>query len=170
MYKRQEYLAGAGRIGLGWGESGGEAAALMSTERYLAADGIENVIRVLSDLEDEKYPDLDFVELNACAGGCVGGVLQVENPYIAKAKMKHLRRTMPVSLNHITDELAELVRWDRDVRYNLSLIHICPAKRRCCMRWRPTCCPFGRVFRSACGSRASHNTKRRKDSLSGVFQ
>ena len=113
-----EYLAGAGRIGLGWGESGGEAAALMSTERYLAADGIENVIRVLSDLEDEKYPDLDFVELNACAGGCVGGVLQVENPYIAKAKMKHLRRTMPVSLNHITDELAELVRWDRDVRYN----------------------------------------------------
>ena len=69
----------------------------MSTERHLAADGIENVIRVLSDLEDEKYPDLDFVELNACAGGCVGGVLQVENPYIAKAKMKHLRRTMPVS-------------------------------------------------------------------------
>ena len=99
-------------------EAGGEAAALMSTERYLAADGIENIIRVLSDLEDEKYPDLDFVELNACAGGCVGGVLQVENPYIAKAKMKHLRRTMPVSLNHITDDLAQLVHWDQNVRYN----------------------------------------------------
>ena len=96
-----EYLSLSGRIGLGWGESGGEAAALMTTERYLAADGIENVIRVLSDLEDEKYHDLDFVELNACSGGCVGGVLQVENPYIAKAKMKHLRRTMPVSLSLI---------------------------------------------------------------------
>ena len=83
-----DYLASAGRIGLGWAESGGEAAGLVSTDSYLAADGIENVIRVLEDLEDEKYQNLDFVELNACAGGCVGGVLQVENPYIAKAKIK----------------------------------------------------------------------------------
>ena len=113
-----EYLSLSGRIGLGWGESGGEAAALMTTERYLAADGIENVIRVLSDLEDEKYHDLDFVELNACSGGCVGGVLQVENPYIAKAKMKHLRRTMPVSLNHLTEASAGLVHWDKALAYN----------------------------------------------------
>lgn len=113
-----DYLSNSGRIGLGWGESGGEAAALMTTERYLAADGIENVIRVLSDLEDEKYQDLDFVELNACSGGCVGGVLQVENPYIAKAKMKHLRRTMPVSLNHLTEDVARQVSWDRTVSYN----------------------------------------------------
>ena len=90
----------------------------MTTERYLAADGIENVIRVLSDLEDEKYHDLDFVELNACSGGCVGGVLQVENPYIAKAKMKHLRRTMPVSRNHLTDDAAEQVAWDDELNYN----------------------------------------------------
>ncbi len=113
-----DYLSNSGRIGLGWGESGGEAAALMTTERYLAADGIENVIRVLSDLEDEKYQDLDFVELNACSGGCVGGVLQVENPYIAKAKMKHLRRTMPVSLNHLTEDVARQVSWDQAVSYN----------------------------------------------------
>ena len=113
-----EYLAQSGRIGLGWGESGGEAAGLMTTESYLAADGVENVIRVLSDLEDEKYHDLDFVELNACSGGCVGGVLQVENPYIAKAKMKHLRRTMPVSRNHLTDDAAALVEWDDEVVYN----------------------------------------------------
>lgn len=113
-----EYLSLSGRIGLGWGESGGEAAALMTTERYLAADGIENVIRVLSDLEDEKYHNLDFVELNACSGGCVGGVLQVENPYIAKAKMKHLRRTMPVSRNHLTDDAAEQVAWDDELNYN----------------------------------------------------
>ena len=77
---QMDYLASAGHIGLGWAESGGEAAGLISTDSYLAADGIENVIRVLEDLEDEKYRDLDFVELDACAGGCVGGVLQVENP------------------------------------------------------------------------------------------
>ena len=41
---------------------------------------------MLEDLEDEKYRDLDFVELDACAGGCVGGVLQVGNPHIAKGE------------------------------------------------------------------------------------
>ncbi len=113
-----DYLASAGRIGLGWAESGGEAAGLIATDSYLAADGIENVIRVLEDLEDEKYQHLEFVELNACAGGCVGGVLQVENPYIAKAKIKHLRRYAPVSRNHLPEEIPEPMRWDTDLTYD----------------------------------------------------
>ena len=87
-------LANSGRIGIGWGSSGGEASAMFN-ERYLAADGIENCIRVLEDLEDDKFGDLDFVELDACPGGCVGGVLTVENPYIAKVKLKQLRRFFP---------------------------------------------------------------------------
>ena len=65
-------LVMSGRIGIGWGRSGGEAGGLL-TESYLAADGIENVIRVLEDLEDQKFTNLQFVELNACNGGCVGG-------------------------------------------------------------------------------------------------
>lgn len=113
-----DYLASAGRIGLGWAESGGEAAGLVSTDRYLAADGIENVIRVLEDLEDEKYSLLDFVELDACAGGCVGGVLQVENPYIAKAKIKRLRRYLPVSKNHLTSSIPQNMLWDADLTYS----------------------------------------------------
>ena len=39
----------------------------------LAADGIENVVAVLKELESGKLNHLDFVELNACPGGCVGG-------------------------------------------------------------------------------------------------
>ena len=112
-----DYLASAGRIGLGWAESGGEAAGLVSTDSYLAADGIENVIRVLEDLEDEKYQNLDFVELNACAGGCVGGVLQVENPYIAKAKIKRMRRYVPVSKNHLSGSIPREMLWDTDLTY-----------------------------------------------------
>ncbi|NMA79863.1 MAG: 4Fe-4S binding protein, partial [Clostridiales bacterium] len=81
----------SGKIGITWGESGGEAAGVLS-DSYLAADGIENVIRVLEDIEDQKLPNLEFIELNACSGGCVGGVLAVENPYIAKAKIHKLRR------------------------------------------------------------------------------
>lgn len=73
----------SGSLGVGWGLSGGEAAGL-SGITVLAADGIENIIRVLEDLEDEKITDVDFVELSACAGGCVGGILTVENPFLAR--------------------------------------------------------------------------------------
>lgn len=90
----------SGKIGIGWASSGGEAVALMR-ERYLAADGIQNVIKVLEEIEDEKFTDLDFVELCACSAGCVGGVLNVENPYIARAKLEHLRRTRPLSCNQV---------------------------------------------------------------------
>ncbi len=106
-----------GRIGMGWAESGGEAVGLLSTDSYLAADGIENVIRVLEDLEDDRYDGLDFVELNACAGGCVGGVLQVENPYLAKAKLAKLRRYMPVSVNRLEDGLPKAMLWNTTLEY-----------------------------------------------------
>jgi len=109
-------LGSAGRMGLGWGSSGGEAAALLN-DRYLAADGIENVIKVLEDLEDDKFTDLDFVELNACSAGCVGGVLNVENPYVAKAKLKRIRKYLPVSCNHIGDEVPREVKYDEMVEY-----------------------------------------------------
>ena len=109
-------LARTGRMGIGWGSSRGEAAAALK-ERYLAADGIENVIRVLEDLEDEKFYDLDFVELNACSGGCVGGVLTVENPYVARAKLKRIRKYRPVSCNHIDGEDLSAFFWDEAVEY-----------------------------------------------------
>ncbi len=84
-------LSTAGRIGIGWGSSGGEAAGL-ETDNYLACDDMMSSLRVLEELEDKKYNDLKFVELNACNGGCVGGTLNVENPYIANAKSKKLLR------------------------------------------------------------------------------
>ena len=94
-----EPIGQSGLIGVSWAGSGGESAALLN-EKYLAADGIENVIRVLEELEDERIRELDFVELNACSGGCVGGVLCVENGYVAKARLQRLRKYLPVSQNH----------------------------------------------------------------------
>ncbi len=95
-----EPLNDSGIIGVGWASSGGEAAGLLK-ERYLAADGIENITKVLEELEDEKLNDLDFIELNCCTGGCVGGVLTVENPYVAKARIQRLRKFMPISCNSL---------------------------------------------------------------------
>ena len=94
-------LSQAGMIGISWAESGGEASAIFN-DRYLAADGINNVIRVLDKIETGSFPSLEFIELNACPGGCVGGVMAVENPFIAKARLQTLRRYLPVSQNFIS--------------------------------------------------------------------
>jgi len=98
-----EDLSSSGMIGVSWASSGGEASALFN-DSYLAADGIENVNRVLDEIENGSIPQLEFVELNACTGGCVGGVLTVQNPFIAKAKLKNLRRFLPVSRNFLSPE------------------------------------------------------------------
>lgn len=111
-----EELSISGRIGIGWGGTGGEAGALL-TDNYLAADGIENVIRILEDLEDQKFDQLEFIELNACSGGCVGGVLTVENPYLAKVKLKQLRKYLPVAGSHLTNGDIEEAFWTSEVKY-----------------------------------------------------
>ena len=60
-----------GMIGISWASAGGEATAVFN-EKYLAADGIENANRVLEEIDNGSFPNLEFVELNACPGGCVG--------------------------------------------------------------------------------------------------
>ncbi len=109
-------ISTSGKIGISWGSSGGEASGLF-TDNYLAADGIENVIRVLEDLEDQKFTNLEFVELNACNGGCIGGVLTVENPYVAEVKLKRLRKYMPVARSHMGEEASEYVPWTTTVEF-----------------------------------------------------
>ncbi len=88
----------SGVIGISWAATGGESSAVFN-DSYLAADGINNVISVLDEVETGKLPQLEFIELNACEGGCVGGVMAVENPFIARARLQTLRRYLPVSQN-----------------------------------------------------------------------
>ncbi|MBO6062153.1 MAG: ferredoxin, partial [Clostridia bacterium] len=92
----------AGNVGLGWSSTGGEAVALMN-DKYLAADGIDNVIKVLDDLESGTVSDINFVELNACAAGCVGGVMAPANGYIARVRLHNLRKTCAIQPNRLTD-------------------------------------------------------------------
>lgn len=111
----------SGIIGISWAGSGGESSSLMN-DKYLAADGIENVIHVLDEIEKENIRGIDFVELNSCNGGCVGGALTVENPYISKARLQSLRRYLPVSLNHVSNmptdgSLPSDILWDSGIDY-----------------------------------------------------
>ena len=117
--KDLESLSNSGIIGVSWATSGGESSALLK-EKYLAADGIENVIRVLEEIEDERIGELDFIELNACSGGCVGGVLCVENPYVAIARLQRLRKYLPVSQNHLEKNktVPEEMNWGSGLEFS----------------------------------------------------
>ena len=93
-------IANSGKIGISWASSGGESTAIFNDD-YLAADGIDNCIHVLEQIDNGAIANLEFVELNACTGGCVGGVMNIQNPFIAKARLRSLRRYLPVSCNFI---------------------------------------------------------------------
>jgi len=116
-------ISRTGIIGLNWAGSGGEATSLL-TEKYLAADGIENCIKVLDQIDNGSIRDLEFVELNACVGGCVGGTLNVENPFVAKARLRSLRKYLPISRNHVEgaeNELPDEVFLDKEIEDTYSM-------------------------------------------------
>lgn len=90
----------SGISGVKWASSGGESEGLFN-DRYLAADDMNNAIQVLDAIETGKFPRLEFIELNACPGGCVGGPATVANPYIAKSRILGLRHGLPASKNYL---------------------------------------------------------------------
>ena len=96
----QPNLIQSGMAGVSWASSGGESSAL-GIEYHLAVDGIENVINVLEDIEDGKLRNTRFLELGACNQGCVGGCLTVENPYVAKARIRQLTKNLPKSVSKL---------------------------------------------------------------------
>lgn len=94
----------SGVIGIGWATSGGEASGTLH-DNALAADGIENCMKILEEVERGTLDSVDFIELNACQGGCVGGSLTSENPFIAKSRLMKLRKYSPISCNHLSNRL-----------------------------------------------------------------
>ncbi|MBQ6399738.1 MAG: 4Fe-4S dicluster domain-containing protein [Clostridia bacterium] len=84
----------ASDLGVGWARSGGECKAV-SVENAMAVDGIENCIRVLEEIEDNRLRDLEFFEGAACTGGCVGGPLNFENNYVARSNVTRLSSRTP---------------------------------------------------------------------------
>lgn len=79
----------ASPMGVGWGRSGGERIAAR-VAKSLVVDGIHNVIEVLEQLEMGKLQHIEFVEAQACIGGCVGGALTVLNPFIGRMNLEAL--------------------------------------------------------------------------------
>jgi len=67
----------------GWASLGGITRSV-GMENWLAVSGLDHVIQILDDIENSRLRNIDFVEAMACMLGCIGGPLNVENPYVAR--------------------------------------------------------------------------------------
>lgn len=79
--------------GLGWGTYGGELASAGITNG-LAVHGIDNVYEILEQVSMNKMPQLDYLECNACQGGCLGGLLAAENKFVAESNLRQRIRQL----------------------------------------------------------------------------
>jgi iron only hydrogenase large subunit-like protein len=97
-------LQKATAAGVGWAVLGGESNLLTGIRR-LAVDGIANVSKVLEEVVMGKLKEVDFIEGLACTGGCVGGPLTVENPFMAKERIISLVNSRQKQLPKLPDIL-----------------------------------------------------------------
>ena len=117
--KDPELIASAGIEGVKWAKNSGESIGL-KTENYIAVDGIHDVIKIFEQIDAGFLNDIDFVEASSCVGGCIGGPLTVENPFVAKTKLNSVldnTKLVPSKID-FTKEIEDAVKWTCPVEFN----------------------------------------------------
>lgn len=109
-------LAKASGHAIGWARSGGETIAVNAPD-YLVADGLNNVVSIFEEAEMGHFHDVDYIECLVCHGGCVGGPLTVENPFVARIMTRKLVQTLP---NALPDHVVERIK----NRYHDGYFHL----------------------------------------------
>lgn len=104
-------LATASSFGVNWANIEGESGAL-KRENTIAVDGIEDVILVLEAIEDNRLKEVEFVELLACHGGCVGGPLVMENSFMARTYIRKLAKTLPPVKEVEKEDMQHASDWE----------------------------------------------------------
>ena len=110
----------ASTVGVRWALPSGEAEAV-GMRHTLSVDGIDNVKHALEQIENNRFDRLDYVELLACANGCLGGPLTVENGYVAKSRMNAILRHTPdrmIQKTEIFDNAHEKFRMTEELEPN----------------------------------------------------
>lgn len=74
-------------LGVNWAVAGGESAAV-GVKNKLIVHEINSVNEVLEQVALGRLTGIDYIELLACAGGCIGGPLTVENRFVAETNMR----------------------------------------------------------------------------------
>jgi iron only hydrogenase large subunit-like protein len=86
-YRRASWL------GIGWAVAGGETAGVEVPNTLIVHD-IHSVSNVLEQVALGKLKNIDYIETLACAGGCIGGPLTVENRFVAEHRMRQRIREL----------------------------------------------------------------------------
>ena len=111
--------------GLAWGTYGGELASTGITNG-LAIHGIDNVYEILEQISMNKMPHLDYVECNACQGGCLGGILAAENKFVAESNLRQrircLREKEPEDRNEAMARTMVLQDFPASAAYRKKLV------------------------------------------------
>ena len=102
-----EQLHSSGGIGISMAIPGG-CIANLEIENAIAVDGVKNVIKILEDVERGKITNVNYLELWACPGGCIGGPLAVDNPYLARTKVAKLMQQLGMELHISADEVDRM--------------------------------------------------------------
>lgn len=123
--EKTETLSMADKEGILWATTGGEAES-SGAKKHISVSGIHNVIKILAEIEDGKLSDIEFVEALSCEGGCVGGPLVMENPYVASSRIKRLCQTVKGTKTEIS-ESAPLF-WDKPMIYR-SVMNLDPDRK-----------------------------------------
>ncbi|HOZ00652.1 MAG TPA: [Fe-Fe] hydrogenase large subunit C-terminal domain-containing protein [Candidatus Syntrophosphaera sp.] len=77
--------------GLTWALSGVQAELVDCEDiRALSVNGVENIMEILSRVEDHYLDQYDYIVLRSCTNGCVGGCFNVENPFVAMSRIKKM--------------------------------------------------------------------------------
>lgn len=80
-YRKSSY------IGLMWAMRTGSLDQ-HKLKSHISVDGMENVIDILEKVEDGTLTNVSYIEALGCTGGCLGGVLAVENAFVSCNTLK----------------------------------------------------------------------------------
>jgi iron only hydrogenase large subunit-like protein len=100
--------------GIAWGYITGESRAI-GTPSSLSTGGIQNAISIFEEIERGGLQDVDFVEVQACFGGCVGGPLNIQNLFAARVNLKNMVTKYQVQEPFFTPE--QLKEFDEQGRF-----------------------------------------------------
>ena len=108
--------------GISWARIGGEIKAI-GKGKCLSVDGIDHVISLFEEIEDDENLDIDFIEALSCSGGCVSGPLTVENGYVAKMRIVEVAKLQgEKNLPRTKIDLTEKeLSWNKQIVYRNNM-------------------------------------------------
>ncbi len=117
--RRVDPLRRAGPAGLAWARADGESEAVGQAQS-ISVCGIDHVAGIFEAMENGTLMAPIFIEALACRAGCVGGPLTVENPYIARARIKSREKQAAARLPE--SKLASVrLSWSQPVKARPAL-------------------------------------------------